>query len=475
MKYRSCDTIHETVIKDIVDVITDVKNTDEIKGFISGREKSFKSISSAAQNYTLVFPVICTRNMDIANASMVAKAIERKCVIMLQILFSAISYIDSNDIRDYISKYHTNVKLSNDFDLDEMLDIAEKIGTFDESAITKLQEKEIDDIMIEDYHRYSNNIAPSSISESSINDFKIINNGYGEDIIIHEAPINPNARYGDNDYVTRGEAIRRYNDLDTANADLRRRNINVSNVSINGGRGGHGGPPSRKDINDAYRKQIMDNDIKKSNELMPTTMVVHFNSINTSGTEFCEASALIGIKAKLYAAESSDILNHLASKYADTNFINKLVKATTREISFWRDLVFAIDKCKFDGISSASTNTSAKMWRVLERRSVKSRVKRTFGIKNDATAITTLVITQEEVEALKKNDNINVEQPAIVRRIMDSYNLMAFVIVDETNELAKFLFDDGDYHFEVYSFSALERESSDNGYKKIINLMTKMR
>jgi hypothetical protein len=58
---------------------------------------------------------------------------------------------------------------------------------------------------------------------------------------------------------------------------------------------------------------------------------------------------------------------------------------------------------------------------------------------------------------------------------MESYNLMCFVIVDEVNEYAKFLFDTGEDSFETLSFSSLERESSDSTYKKVVNLMTKMK
>ena len=57
---------------------------------------------------------------------------------------------------------------------------------------------------------------------------------------------------------------------------------------------------------------------------------------------------------------------------------------------------------------------------------------------------------------------------------MEAYNLMGVCIVDEAMEVAKFIFDTGDDIYEVLSFNNLERESADNGYKKVINLMTKL-
>ena len=56
---------------------------------------------------------------------------------------------------------------------------------------------------------------------------------------------------------------------------------------------------------------------------------------------------------------------------------------------------------------------------------------------------------------------------------MEKLNLLYFVIVDESAESVK-LFIDGATDYEVYNFSSLEKESKDDGYKKVLNLMTKM-
>ena len=50
---------------------------------------------------------------------------------------------------------------------------------------------------------------------------------------------------------------------------------------------------------------------------------------------------------------------------------------------------------------------------------------------------------------------------------------MDVVIVDETLEIAKFLYDDGEGEYETITYSGLEREQKDNT-KKIVNLMSKM-
>ena len=56
---------------------------------------------------------------------------------------------------------------------------------------------------------------------------------------------------------------------------------------------------------------------------------------------------------------------------------------------------------------------------------------------------------------------------------MEKLNLLYFVIVDESAESVK-LFIDGATDYEVYNLSSLEKEAKDDGYKKVLNLMTKM-
>ena len=92
---------------------------------------------------------------------------------------------------------------------------------------------------------------------------------------------------------------------------------------------------------------------------------------------------------------------------------------------------------------------------------------------NTASAITSLVLTKEDVEYLKKTEGIDLENQGIIKKIMDSYNLISFVITDDSMQIAKFLFDNGESIFEEISYESLERQGDDN-YKKVINLMSKM-
>ena len=155
--------------------------------------------------------------------------------------------------------------------------------------------------------------------------------------------------------------------------------------------------------------------------------------------------------------------------------MRELVRASTGEISFWRDFVFALDRARVDALNSARKGSSAKMWKVLERRATKNRLSKWKANRADSSPITTLVVSQDELEYLKKEYDINLENRNIALKLMEEYNFMGIVIVDEPAESASFIWDEGnDAHYETLSFRNLERESDDKNYRKVINLMTKI-
>lgn len=430
---NNCEQIHETVIRDIVDVITDVRKSEGLKSVFA--KGNFKSISNASSNLTIIFPNLASSGNKIENSAMVSKAVERKAVTMLQMLFSAIN-ITNGDGEEYIRKFHTNLKFDSSFGVDEFIDIVDRHVVEHENAGYQIADRELYNMVKEDLKNL-NYFLPDILSETSINDYRVMPSIY-------------------NHTVTLNEKSRRIDDLAKAYA------------------AGKDSAQLLKYKSELVKLQTLDSDVKKANELMPTMMIVNFISMQ-DGVPIPQ-QIVIGVKSKMYLMESQDIINRIVSKNRDGNGLNAFIRASTREISFWKDFVFAIEKAKLDALSSGSMRgSSSKTWKLLERRALKSRVKRYMGITpNDATAITSLTISKDEVEYLKKTENINIEQVQTARQIMDAYNLMTLIIVDEAMETVKFLYDDDSGAFETLTFNHLERETSDGGYKKVINLMTKM-
>ena len=472
---NDCKQLHETVLRDIVDVITDVKDFDQIK-WINNKNNT-GSIAKRASNLVLVFPVIVSTSLNINTAMIISKAIERKCCSLLQILFSSMQFTDADNLQDYLKQFHTNLDLSGKaIDLDDFFYAMDNL--VDEGSV--IVDKDMYESIKEDMQNI-NYYLSTEFNPKSINDYKIVNNAYGESTVvldkIHEDKNSRNVNtgiYDDDDLIAAmNKSINKRVDKSITKAFKKGINID-NNINVSGGGGGNRNDPmypSMKDSTDYFSHQLVDNDIKKANELMPTTMIVNFISGAKDG-ETVRLSGVIGVKAKLYPVDSMDICNRIASKVKDKNGLFNLVRASTREISFFKDLAFAIDKAKTDAVYMASDSNNAKMFKVLERRASKNKFSRLIR-KNDASPITSLVLSQYEVEYLKQL-NIDMEKSYNTRSVLEGYNLMDIVVADESLEIAKFLFDDGDGVFETLTFDALEKQANDNTYKKVVNLVSKI-
>ena len=478
---NSCEQLHETVVRDIVDIVTSAKDFDQIK-WINNKNNT-GSIAKRASNLVLIFPVIVSTSLNIQTAMIISKAIERKCCSLLQILFSSAQVTNSDNLQDYLKQFHTNLDLKDGMDLDEFFGIMDDL--VDEEAITV--DKEMYDAIKEDMHNI-NYYLSTEFNHNSINDYKVVNNAFGESSVVLEAK-KDNTSYDNRSYDNRTFDMRgdRYNydnsdrrsvDNHSRNdyGDHRRYDFGRNNIKVSFGSTGNNNNdplhPSMRDQNDYFTHQLLDNDIKKANELMPTTMIVNFISNNDDNKDAIRMTGVIGVKAKMYPVDSIDICNRLASKVKDRNGLFNLVRASTREISFFKDLAFAIDKAKMDAVYMASDSNNAKMFKVLERRAAKNKFSRLIK-KNGASPITSLVISQYDADYLKQA-NIDMGKSYYARSILEGYNLMDIVIADESMEIARFLFDDGDGVYEALTFDALEKQANDSTYKKVVNLVSKI-
>ena len=451
-------TIHESIIRDIIDLANIADGDDMTMNPFSN--KVYKSVAAATDKLTLIFPVFCSNNISIENSVMVSKAIERKCVTMMQMLFSAMQISDAKNAIDYISKFHGNLDASLDdvasLTVDDYVDMINKYASTQEHAV--FNDAKAWQQLSESVKNF-NYTLPEDINENSLNNYRVDHMGNSINIsIIKEDAVSDLKK-----------EIENQRKLAKRVAKTNKKFNKLTNNLRNAYRYDRLDYRQMQAMNNMERERVFTTDIKKANELVPTMMVVNFYNAQTG----LYTSAVIGIKAKLYPLDSMDIVNRLMLKNKDNQGFHNFIRATTREISFWKDFVFAVDKAKIDALGVRRGSTS-KIWKVLERRALFGKYKRMIGAGNESAAISSLVVSKEDVETLKKEYNINIEKAAVIRPIMESYSLMCCVIIDEGIESAKFIFDTGHDEYETLSFNHLERDAQDNSYKKIVNLMTKM-
>lgn len=225
-------------------------------------------------------------------------------------------------------------------------------------------------------------------------------------------------------------------------------------------------------------RQLLDSDVKKINELVPSLIVLRYQiadpNKDASGVNtFIQDEFVAGVKSRLICVPSQEILDRVIYMGKSGVDMKSIIKATTGETSFSKDFLAGIQQAKIDAKKDSKLSKTNPIWRSLQARSNRSKLNRLTRSSNGAAAITTLVITNEEVNLAADESGVDLSNPVIAAKFMESYNLMALVIVDEQNEFAKFIYD-GDVYFEDIAFSSLERDN-DRSYKQMINLINQTR
>lgn len=401
MNKRDINGIHETVVGDIIKLFDKFDGIDILKKTF-GSNKGSKdnrwtgsSIAKASSNLVLTFPVLVDESVSLNTAQILTRAIEGKALVMLQLLFSAISaqaLKDNDTAFDVIGRIHKNL---NSDDIEDYIQRMETMST-NESY------EALDHLM-------------KTIREENIAiDTYTFNESY-------PAPID-----------------------EDANSKSMKDTLKPSSGS----------------------SEIKDTDIKKVNNMMPSVLVLKLHNEKNDVT----TNVAVGVKAKIQYVPQDEVIYRISSKNKDKNMLFNLIRSTTREISFLKDFVFALDKAKLDAIKiQKSSNT---VWKILERRAVRNRV-RTFNNDGGYGGIVSLVISADTLATLNKEYDFKATISE-VENLISQYNLLAFFVADDVNERATYLFDDASRQFTAVSYTALEKTDSKD-YKKIINLLVGQR
>jgi hypothetical protein len=474
------------------------------------------SIAQYSKNLVLTFPVLCDNTISPETASMISKANERNVTTMLQLLFSAMN-IEANDGMKVLAQIHKNINTSMDvYDvMDKMNGIADRMADGSSKFFETVKGN---------YDRYSQCVTEmnnelkyskaksfpvNSLSENSLNRFIVqkMNNR----VIIREAKdhlskdeikkvvdtvvkdisqmLSGTSPYdtsdkGYNDIYNQYFKSQDFNDkIDEIINQLGMNNIKITDNQ-------------RKQIENEVKKELenlnltalttktnldiaqnrvaklVDTDVKKANELQPTVLQINYSERKDNG-DIELRSFLAGVKSRLVAVDSTDIIERLIAKNkTKINFLN-FIRATTGEIRFFRDFLLAIDQAKLDSKNAVKKGDAAAIWNCLANRAAKNNKNKLKRLGNDASAITVLVVSQETVNYMKSAYKFDLEKMNNTKMICDAYNLMGIMIADESIEVIK-VFYVGNSNYERLAYSYMEKENSNSDYKKMVSLMGKM-
>ena len=455
--------------------------TGTINGSSSTGFKMNSNIAKEAKGLTAVFPVLVSESVSVEQAQMIAKAAERKYVTMFQMLFAASQITDAKSAQSYLKKFHNNITSSldlSDMTVDDVIDFANKLDEeVQTTALTNAHITEATKAVLEDlaFNENYTKVLAENLNPVSLNNYKV-KTVFGDYKATQVSEAN-------DDYYTvedRSDSTEwEGRDDNNGNVYKQRTNTTTRRTPITA----RDRAATLKDKNatlkdkaDIISKQIVTTDIKKANEATPSLMIINFVTQADGRDNEIVNTAVIGVKCVIHYIPSSEMMNRMVLKNTDRRGLLNFIRATTGEIQFFRDFLFAIDRAKIDAVAKTNKGSNSRIWKMLEIRANRAKMNTTARADNAAcAAITMLVLSKAEVDIIKQSYRLDLSKASTMLSVMKGYNFIGVAVIDEVNEKVDFLYDDGTKNFETISFMSLEREQGAGEYKKMINTLVKGR
>lgn len=440
------------IFSEIVDTVKSLGVEDELKNRLD--TKQYSSISKRASEGTLQFPVLVTRALDIETMQIISKALERNYATFVQVVLSMSSIMDIDDTKDvseYLKKFHQNTGMKFDrFDAANMLDssILDSYNVFENENIV---------LFAAAYEGATNKIVATN-KEQLIDLMEDLRT----DILNHK-------------YTPKIESIYNFSDPELSkkyNAKFNKA-FEASDDTLSREKFQH---QRRQDAikmtKDTLPSNILkDNDVKKANELIATTLHIRLKLINKDRIDSGFLDFIIGVKCTMHPIRSEEMISNMVSACKNNNKAFNFLRWTTGEISFFKDFLFNIKEVKDDVVNRSKG--ASPWWITLKRRKSLAKLKDSVFSKNRILPNATIVLSIEEVEMIKNEYGYDIFNPIFTNKIMETFYLLGLVIVDTSSQMAHFLFD-GHIDFQTVSFSGLEKENTNTERKfkemlKVIN------
>ena len=473
---------------------------------------SYSSLAKAASSLIAIFPVLVSRTIEAKVAQNISKFIEQKACSLFTLALQQANISTAQSGVEYLKNFHQNLDIGG-AGVDTVVRTMQawiggitdgaaldESGYMFEAAYNRMgKDLYYDDLLYPDYHLKINQVNINQIMESvqSISNNRRSDNNYYNTAsladlnIIHEIrakyrniPIEdiPD-EYWNHPYRTKKNKINASIDTQRKARENYAKDME-DDIAFE----------KRKRLDKDYQKDreydlqvrdaeqlarissgrnvefLKDQDIKKMNDAIPSLLVVRFYQSTTAtvATEF-----IIGVKSRMIPVTTAEVLRRIMNDNKDGKSFLNLMRTITGELKV-SDFLFNLGRIKEDIRSCRVKGAYGDTWNLLKNRADAAKEQVKYGRRNDYAAITTVLISKADADELFRAENFDITDVRNALHFMESYNLMAFGIVDEATESFRILFDDDSRTFEEISFMMLERESN-REYKKLIQLMASSR
>lgn len=483
---------------------------------------SYSSLAKAASSLIAVFPVLVSRTIEAKVAQNISKFIEQKACSLFTLALQQANISTAQSGVEYLKNFHQNLDIGG-AGVDTVVRTMQawiggitdgaaldESGYMFEAAYNRMgKDLYYDDLLYPDYHLKINQVNINQIIESvqNISNNKYIDtNSYNtaslEDLnVIHERRAKYSNKPIDNTIYLNGNVTNKNQNLYTKDQEDAERDADrIYELDKRARRDKEHDADRRYELEKRARLDkehqedreynlrvrdaeqlarissgrnvefLKDQDIKKMNDAIPSLLVVRFYQSTTAtvATEF-----IIGVKSRMIPVTTAEVLRRIMNDNKDGKSFLNLMRTITGELKV-SDFLFNLGRIKEDIRSCRVKGAYGDTWNLLKNRADAAKEQVKYGRRNDYAAITTVLISKADADELFRAENFDITDVRNALHFMESYNLMAFGIVDEATESFRILFDDDSRTFEEISFMMLERESN-REYKKLIQLMASSR
>lgn len=500
------------ILKVISDTLKDGKELVKEINFNSDSLRK-NSIAKMSSESTLQFPIIISKSLDINTAQSVCKALERQYAIMVQIVISGNPFLNlekDKNLAGYLKGIHqNNPRIADALEescinvySDEFigLNLLFSLNEGASGAVLASNKKQM--FCVEDSLNknsindlYKPEEITQAVAESALEYFCAKNN-----ILMEAMPTDAEidaatdqlelsklnmkattarARQDHADRISqariRADEIKAKNEREDrlererlAHQSARDRRLRQEQIADEKAKEQRALDRMQIEQRNKMMVKLDNNDVKKANELVPTTLTLSMTV--TKGDNFGGVqNFVIGVKGLMHPVQGNEMVSNLLNGFKSGSKFFNFLRWTTGEITFIKDLVLNINETKEDVVKKHSGGSH--WWVALKRRKSAARIKSMLSGKNRILPNASIVCSMEEVAELKETYGLDIMNPKNVKKLMDEFFLLGFVIVDSSQELCYFMFD-GENEFQAVSFRGLEKENdSKNDFKEIYKMI----
>lgn len=450
-----------SILNDLLRTASQLKNLDvdidlddalddgDVNGVSSVKSLSYDSIAKQAQAGVMQFPFIVSRTLSLENAQMVAKAGERNFSNFMQVIFTMNQITDAEQPEDYIRGFHQNMKTS----VNGPSDVFSFI--FNSADVPKHIMDKIHQGVIEGNLRFDDIFEMESLNDKY--------RPMDHKLAFHFKPVTESKGKG------KGGFSKQSNSNSSGGNTYYNYSSSVGDIKMPKAYNPHQNPKDLLPTN-----IFVDSDVKKANEMVPTLMHVRIlrqKGLNGENSEFVDF--IVGVKATIHAIDSNDMITHLVSVFSEGSKLTTFIRWTSGELSFFKDLVFSVDKIK-DEIKGVRSGQSSVWWTALKNAKTKRRLHK-WTRRTPILPNASIVISTDEVDYIKANYGIDLLKDENGVKILDKLNILSFYIVDASSETVHVLVD-GQDHYDDITFKGLIRDTgnAERQFKDILKAVNKL-